>query len=122
MRMLIVISMMLLAILLLTRCGWNGDQKLSTNDSTQIISVQFQFVQQLIDLCAADTLRSDYASDELYNKGKADCFFKSLSVLSATQLQSFTNKNCDPNADLSTLTPDQIQNVKAACLLIGGGH
>ena len=43
-------------------CGFNGDQKLTTNDSNQNINVNLTFIQQLIDLCKAKTLPEDYAT------------------------------------------------------------
>ncbi len=97
----------------ITACGFNGDQKLTTNDSNQNINVNLTFIQQLIDLCKAKTLPEDYASTELYNQAVANCVFTSFSVVSGS------NPLCKSDADLSSFTPDQIQQILATCKALG---
>jgi len=101
-------------------CGFNGDQKISTNDSMQYIVIRLEPIQQFITLCQQSNLRSDFESDTLYNKAVADCVFDKLELINAAQLQAFQNANCQPGADLSQYTLQQQSDIRAACLLLGG--
>jgi len=85
MRMLIVVSAVLLMVIILlnlTACGFNGDQKLSQAGSSDTnIKIIFEFINQVEDLCRMQTLRADYETIELYNQAVATCTFAHLSTI-----------------------------------------
>lgn len=108
----------IIILLFNTSCGFNGDQKLSTNNSTQTISINFGFLTQIEGLCRDQLLRSSYTTDELYNQAVASCVFSNLTLLNPAQLQAL-QQNCRPGADLSGYTPDQIASIRNSCVLMG---
>lgn len=113
-------------------CGFNGDQRLTTNDSTQhilisgdaysYIVVRLEFIQQINDLCRDANIQSDYATEALYKKAVADCTFHQLSILNIdpAKVKDFQNAYCEPGADLSGFTPQQASDVLAACAVVAG--
>lgn len=88
-------------LLLISACGFNGDQKVSVRDSNHNINVIFTFIQQIKDLCTAQTNPADYPTAFLYNKAIADCTFKNLSLLNMQQIVE--------GCALPDLTPEQQQ-------------
>lgn len=120
----------ILLSLFLIGCGLNGTQKFDVSDSTQnvvqsgssftYVTIRLEFIQQVNDLCKASLLESDYASEELYNKAVAECTFKNLAILNINpaQVTDFTSQYCQPGADLSSFTPDQIAQIQSACNLV----
>lgn len=107
-------------VLFVTACGMSGEQKFTVRDSYHTIGIEFKFLQQIKDLCTAQTIRTDYSSVELYNKAIADCTFRNLTLVSVTQLQTFLTNGCSPDANLSHLTPEQLENVQFFCGLLEG--
>lgn len=113
--------------LLLTSCGFNGTQKLQTNDSKQnivqsgksytYVVFRVEFIEQIKKLCQDSFRRSNFVSDEDYNKEVADCTFKNLSLINInpSTAKNFVNDYCKEDADLSNFTPDQINDIKRAC-------
>lgn len=116
-----------IALIFLTGCN----SVFRTNDSTQsvvqsgasysYVVVRLEFIQQVQQLCADSLLQSSYASVPLYNQAVADCTFAKLASLNVNTgaVSSFTNQYCQPTSDLSTLTPQQVLNVKSACTALG---
>lgn len=105
---------MLVISLFINACGFNGEQKLSTNDSNQNVNINFGFINQLVTLCQEKNLPSDYKTVELYNQAVANCVFNSFSIIPGA------NTLCKPGTDLSGYTPEQQQQIKATCLAVGG--
>lgn len=103
----------ILSLFLLVSCGFNGDQKLTTNDSNQNINVNLTFIQQLITLCQQKLLPQDYQTTQLYNQAVANCVFTSVSSIQGS------NPLCKADADLSGFTSDQIQQILATCKALG---
>lgn len=120
--------LILLLLLFTASCGFNGKQKVETNDSKQevIISgesynyvvVRLEFIKEMKELCAESLLSSNYESEELYDKAVADCTFEHLSVLNTSALTSFTTDYCNLGDNTSQLTPEQLANIEAACQVL----
>lgn len=107
----------LVLLVLVSGCGFNGDQKLSTNDSNQNINVNFTFINQLIALCKQKTLPELYSTQELYDQAVATCVFNTLSV-GAPSLAN--NPLCAQDADLTGFSTDQRSQIEAICKSFGG--
>lgn len=120
----------LLLILLLTGCGLNGEQKITTNTQDQNVKFggeaytyvifRLEFIEQVRQLCADKHLLSDYDSQELYKQAVANCTFDNLALINIDTgaITSFTDQYCGPNANLSGLTPEQQVDILAACAVI----
>ena len=79
--------MISLSMLLLTGCGFSGNQQVSLGGTTNAnINVVFDFIYQVEDLCKMQTLPENYATTELYNKAVADCTFSRLSTINLPSL------------------------------------
>lgn len=108
-----------LCILLLSLgCGINGEQKFTANSSTQTITLNFGFLTQIENLCRAQLLEEDYTNTILYNQAVATCVFSNLTLLNPAQLQAL-QQNCQPEADLSSYTEEQVLNIQNTCALMG---
>lgn len=105
-------------LILISGCGFNGVEKVQTNDSTQVISIEFGFLNQIETLCSQQVLSSAYATNELYNQAVANCVFSNLTILNAAQLSNLENNYCKPNADLSSFTASQIATIQASCAAV----
>lgn len=114
-------------LLLLNSCGFNGTQKLETNDSTQIVRqdgtsftyviIRMEFLQQINQFCIDANPIDDFISESLQKKAIANCTLEHMNLLniSVPQVNDFNNNYCTPNADLSSLSPQQQQQVLDAC-------
>jgi hypothetical protein len=119
-------------VLFISACGFNGDQKISTNDSKQDINlhgeaftyviVRLEFIQQINDLCKNRFLKSDYLTEVLYNQAVADCTLTSLALfnISPTTIKTFQDQYCKPGTDLSGYTPKEQGDILAACAAMAG--
>ncbi len=73
---------LLIVSLLLSSCGFSGDQKLTQQgESNTNVNIVFEFINQVQRLCAMETLRSDYETSALYDKAVAECTFSRLSTI-----------------------------------------
>ncbi len=71
----------------LVNCGMNGDQRVTVQGTTNSnVSLVFQFIYQVEDLCKMDTLVSDYPDAASYNKAVAECTFTKLSTINVPNL------------------------------------
>ncbi len=102
------------AAMLISACGFNGDQKVSVNDSNHNININMTFINQLVGLCQDKNLQSDFATYELWKQAVANCVFDNMSILNVAN-----SPLCKPGADLSHYTPDQQQQILAACAAMG---
>ena len=120
-----------LLIFLLSNCGFNGDQKLTTNDSKQnivtsgtayyYVLVGAEFIQQIHDLCVDYIVPGDYQTYQEYRKAVADCTFQHLTSLNLNIVADFNSKYCDPKVDVSGLTPQQLADITNMCNILSGG-
>lgn len=101
----------LIAVLLISGCGFNGTQRVEILGGTKnTVDINLTFIQELIQLCHDSLLPSDYASTQLYNQAVAKCVLNSTKALSPSNLSV-----CQPGADLSGFTPEQLTAVRALC-------
>lgn len=119
--------MTLLAALLLAGCGFNGTQKLETNNSKQdivqsgqsyaYVVFRVEFIEQLKRLCKDSFIRSKFDSEEAYNKEVADCTFKNLSIINVNPgtAKSFVDDYCKKDKDLSSFTLEQQAQITQTC-------
>ncbi len=89
-------------------CGFNGEQKLTLTQqgtSTTVTTITFGFIDQIKDLCVMDTMRSLYATDELYNKAVADCVFAKTQSINTQALCSQPGLTPEQQATCKGLNP-----------------
>jgi hypothetical protein len=118
-------------LLLLTSCGFNGNQKLTTNDSEQrivqegesytYIVLRLEFLEDIRKLCEDANLRSDFESDELYNQAVAQCTLDNLNLFNIDfgEAKDFADEYCREDADLSEVDPEDIPSIQEACEALG---
>lgn len=112
-----VIAVLLLLMLALDGCGFNGEQKLTTSDSTQHIvnsgtstfAIQFSFISEMRQLCEDSLAETAYASEVARTAAIADCTFEKLAILNFNPRQSLCT------GDRSGLTPEQLAQIEALC-------
>lgn len=119
--------LILMFVSLTAACGFNGTQKLETNNAEQsvvqsgssyaYVIVRLEFIQQIHDLCRDKYLVSDYETEALYRQVVAECVFDNLAILNISP--TFQNSYCEPGADLSGFTPEQTSDILAACAALG---
>lgn len=117
----------ILLLLLLTSCGFNGNQKLEVTDSTQrivqdgtsftYIIVRLEYIQQIQEICTNANPISDFTSESEQKKAIAKCTIENMKLLNINvgQVDNFKNKYCVPGADLTGFTPQQVLDIQAAC-------
>lgn len=125
-------SLLMIAILSLFGCGFNGNQKLETNDSKQQIEqtgtsytyivVRLEFIEQIRLLCLDANPIEDFTTESQRNKAVAQCTIDNMAILNINleQVDDFTGQYCEDDADLSQYTPEQISDILAACAALGG--
>lgn len=123
---------LLVLVTLISACGFNGDQKLSTNDSKQDINlhgeaytyvvVRLEFIQQINDLCKDRFLKTDYVTETLYNQAVAECTLANLGLfnINPSTVKSFQDQYCKPGTDISGYTPKEQSDILAACAAMTG--
>lgn len=126
-----LMKLMILLSLGLNGCGINGEQKVTTNDSKQEVTqsgesytyvvVRLEFIEQINKVCTDANPIELFETETLQRKAIADCTLKNMQVLNINlnQVSTFTNDYCAPGADLSSLSPQQILDIQAACALLG---
>lgn len=125
-------KLILLLPLLLASCGFNGNQKLETNDSKQQIEqtgtsytyvvVRLEFIEQIRLLCLDANPLEDFTSESQQKKAVAQCTIDNMAILNINlaQVNDFTGQYCQDGADLSQYTPEQVTDILAACAALGG--
>ena len=125
-------KLILLLPLLLASCGFNGNQKLETNDSKQQIEqtgtsytyvvVRLEFIEQIRLLCLDANPLEDFTSESQQKKAIAQCTIDNMAILNINlaQVDDFTGQYCQDDADLSQYTPEQVTDILAACAALGG--
>jgi hypothetical protein len=124
----VYLIVLVVMVYLMAGCG----SVFKTNDSTQsvvqsgssfsYVVVRLEFIQQIQQLCADSLLQTNYATFTLYKQAVASCTFDKLSSLGSINtgaITSFQQQYCQPNSDLSALTPQQVLDVKSACSALG---
>ena len=94
-------------------CG-SSNSFTQKGSSTTFISLRFEFLDQLKDLCSASYIQSNYPSKELYNKDVSSCVFSHLNSVGVTAptVKSFQDEHCtDP------IAPEFV----SACEIINSG-
>jgi hypothetical protein len=104
----------------LVACNSSHTVKLEDKDphtTTSVITVQLGFIDQISALCR-ESLGVEATSQEV-----ATCTLDRMQLfnISTPQLEALNNAYCDPAADLSQLTPDQLANVQLLCASLNGG-
>lgn len=122
-RSTLVLRNTLIALLAFTSCGFNGNQRLSVNDSLQSVTlsgeaftyivVRLEFIDEIKILC--QDLHFDIPDAQVRNKTVAECTFDRLTLLNFDfgSLLDVQNELCQQ--DPSTLTPDQLQVYNTIC-------
>lgn len=94
----------LVITLLLASCGFNGEQKITTNDSTQTVEtageaytyfvMRLEFIDQIEELCR-DLEYNESLSESEYDKAVAQCTFDKMSAIEVdlSNLQDLINQN-----------------------------
>lgn len=117
-------TLIALSMLLLTSCGFNGKQKLETNDAKQTVEqtgesytyivVRLEFIKEIKDLCLELNPVSDFEKEDERNKIVAQCTFDNLSLIniSPTITQDFTNEYCqEPTEDINIIEACEALNI-----------
>lgn len=97
----------LMLLLLLASCGDSKvkieepDKPLTIDgDTYSYIVVQLEFIKDVRQLCEDVNLRSDFESEELYNKEVAQCTIDNLSLIDLGAIDQFNNDICnDPQTE-----------------------
>lgn len=106
--------------LLLAACsgGISGKQELvQSGSSTTYVTLRFEFVDQLRQLCAASYLQSDFIDGLHYQQAVANCVFSHLNAVGATapSISSFQSQFC---TNIPTnLTPEEQVSILSTCTL-----
>lgn len=111
------------SLLILSGCGFNGNQRVTQGgESYTYVVLRLEFIQQVRELCEQRTLRSDFESDELYEQEVASCTIDNLALLNINidALGEFQDSLCREDADLSSFSPEEQQDILAACTALGG--
>lgn len=118
-------------LLFVSGCGFNGEQKLTANDSEQTIVqtgesytyiiIKLEFLEDIKQLCTDSNIRSEFESEDLYKKAIADCTLDNLSIFNIDfeKASEFADDYCKEGADLSSLTEEEIASVQEACSILG---
>lgn len=117
------------ALAFIMGCSTDVDVKDSVHDVVQsgssytYVVIQLGFISELNQLCLDSLLPEDYESERLYKKEVAQCTLDKLSIFNFDigQIQDFSSSYCEEGADLSEFTPEQRQDILAACSFISGG-
>lgn len=119
--------LILIGAMVLTGCGINGEQKLTTNDSKQEVEilgeaftyvvVRLEFIQQIKDLCID---KHSNSPEELKPELIANCTFKNLNVISIdfNPIKQVNETFC--NRDLDGLTEAEIAEINRVCEVLNG--
>ena len=103
-----------LSTMLSTTLGCGGYNLSQSGKSTTYVSLKFEFIDQLKELCQDTHIQKDYQTLELYNKAVGDCVFDHLSSVgvAAPTIKSFQEQHCvDPIAS----------EFVTACQVLNGG-
>jgi hypothetical protein len=123
-------TVFILTTLFLSACGFNGTQKVETNDSEQkiiqegssftYVIVRLEYLEDIKNLCIDANPSVDFATEEAQKKAIAECTLEHMNVLSIdlNQIDDFNEDYCKEDADLSALTPEQQADVAEACALL----
>lgn len=122
---------LVVAVLILAGCGFNGTQRVETSDSEQrivqdgasyiYVVLRLEFIEQIRELCEDANPKESFTSAAQRRQAVAECTLDNLDIfnISVGQVDDFTGRYCQEDADLSALTPEEIEDVNRACRLLG---
>ena len=97
------------------------NNKVSTpSNMTATVTVNFGFLDQIRQLCEDEYATASFDNDHIHRKVIADCMIAKLSLVgnSSQVIGVVNNKYCQAGADLSTLTPTELEQVAQICSVL----
>jgi len=109
---------LLIMLLLLAGCGFNGEQKLTQSGSSYTyVVVRLEYLEQIKELCLEANPLSNFTTAELQKESIANCTLENMKIfnINVADVLDFKNKYCGDQVGFNTFTPEQQADILAAC-------